>query len=66
MTGSEADDFGYIDEQIQSLSLKWISSFLTFVQEVMVPFTPRLIAAILPNLAHHVSVIAQSIRPNLD
>lgn len=44
------------DEQIQSIALKWISSFLTFVQEVMVPFTPRLIPAILPNLAHHVLV----------
>jgi vacuole morphology and inheritance protein 14 len=43
-----------VDEQIQSISLKWIASFLTFVQEVMVPFTPRLISAILPNLAHHV------------
>lgn len=45
------------DEQIQSIALRWIASFLTFVQDVMVPFTPRLIPAVLPNLAHHVPYI---------
>lgn len=42
------------DEIQQSTALRWISEFLDFVPEVMVPFTPRLIPAILPNLAHHV------------
>jgi vacuole morphology and inheritance protein 14 len=34
-----------------------MAEFLTFAEEVMVPFTPRLIPAILPNLAHHVPMI---------
>ncbi|KDQ15363.1 hypothetical protein BOTBODRAFT_31687 [Botryobasidium botryosum FD-172 SS1] len=42
------------DEIQQSTALRWIAEFLDFVQPVMVPFTPRLIPAILPNLAHHV------------
>ena len=42
------------DEQIQLIALRWIATFLTVVQDVMVPFAPRLIPAILPNLAHHV------------
>ncbi|KAG8899926.1 hypothetical protein FRB99_006354 [Tulasnella sp. 403] len=42
------------DEIQQSTALRWIAEFLDFVPNVMVPFTPRLIPAILPNLAHHV------------
>ncbi|GHJ88688.1 hypothetical protein NliqN6_5090 [Naganishia liquefaciens] len=45
------------DEQIQLIALRWIATFLTVVQHVMVPFAPRLIPAILPNLAHHVPYI---------
>jgi len=45
------------DEIQQSTALRWLAEFLTFADEVMVPFTPRLIPAILPNLAHHVSMI---------
>ncbi|KAJ9094847.1 hypothetical protein QFC19_007776 [Naganishia cerealis] len=44
----------YPDEQIQLIALRWIASFLTFAEDVVVPFAPRLIPAILPNLAHHV------------
>ncbi|KAF8721445.1 hypothetical protein AX14_010359, partial [Amanita brunnescens Koide BX004] len=45
------------DEIQQSTALRWLAEFLTFAHEVMVPFAPRLIPAILPNLAHHVSMI---------
>lgn len=45
------------DEIQQSTGLRWLSEFLTFVHEIMVPFAPRLILAILPNLAHDVPMI---------
>ncbi|ETW83696.1 hypothetical protein HETIRDRAFT_471964 [Heterobasidion irregulare TC 32-1] len=48
------------DEIQQSTALQWLAEFLTFAQEVLVPFTPRLIPAILPNLAHHVPMIQSS------
>ncbi|KAF8213897.1 ARM repeat-containing protein [Mycena galopus ATCC 62051] len=48
---------GEHDEIQQSTALRWLAEFLTFTSEVMVPFTPRLIPAILPNLAHHVTMI---------
>ncbi|KAH8984270.1 ARM repeat-containing protein [Lactarius akahatsu] len=48
------------DEIQQSTALLWLSELLTFTQEVMVSFTPRLIPAILPNLAHHVPMIQSS------
>ena len=41
------------DEIQQSIALKWLYEFLTFAQDVVVPFTPRLIPAVLPSLAHH-------------
>ena len=45
------------DEIQQSTALRWLSEFLTFAHEIMVPFVPRLILAILPNLAHDVPMI---------
>ncbi|KAH9943223.1 ARM repeat-containing protein [Epithele typhae] len=45
------------DEIQQSTSLRWLSEFLNITQEVMIPFTPRLLLAILPNLAHDVPMI---------
>ncbi|KAJ7498594.1 vacuolar protein 14 C-terminal Fig4p binding-domain-containing protein [Mycena latifolia] len=48
---------GEHDEIQQSTALRWLAEFLNFTSEVMVPFTPRLIPAILPNLAHHVVMI---------
>lgn len=48
---------GQHDEIQQSTSLHWLAEFLGFAQDVMVPFTPRFIPAILPNLAHHVPMI---------
>ncbi|KAI0920953.1 hypothetical protein AcW2_006075 [Taiwanofungus camphoratus] len=41
----------------QCTALRWLSEFLNIVQQVMVPFTPRLILAILPNLSHPVPMI---------
>lgn len=56
---------GEHDEIQQSMALRWLAEFLTFAQDVMVPFTPRLIPAILPNLAHHVAMIqSAAIRTN--
>ncbi|KAH9983574.1 ARM repeat-containing protein [Russula compacta] len=53
------------DEIQQSTALLWLAELLTFTREVMLPFTPRLIPAILPNLAHHVPMIQSSaIRTN--
>ncbi|KAF9006631.1 vacuolar protein 14 C-terminal Fig4p binding-domain-containing protein, partial [Cyathus striatus] len=45
------------DEIQQCTALRWLAEFLNFAHEVMVPFIPRLIPAILPNLAHDVSMI---------
>ena len=45
------------DEIQQSTALRWLSEFLIFAHEIMVPFAPRLILAILPNLAHDVPMI---------
>ncbi|KAF9450636.1 ARM repeat-containing protein [Macrolepiota fuliginosa MF-IS2] len=45
------------DEIQQSTALRWLAEFLTWAHEVMVPFTPRLIPCVLPNLAHHVPMI---------
>ncbi|KAH8830263.1 vacuolar protein 14 C-terminal Fig4p binding-domain-containing protein [Flagelloscypha sp. PMI_526] len=56
---------GEHDEIQQSTALRWLAEFLTFAHDVIVPFTPRLIGAILPNLAHHVPMIqAAAIRTN--
>ncbi|KIJ13274.1 hypothetical protein PAXINDRAFT_177021 [Paxillus involutus ATCC 200175] len=56
---------GQHDEIQQSTALRWLAEFLGFAQEVMVPFTPRFIPAILPNLAHHVPMIqSAAIRTN--
>ncbi|TFY61795.1 hypothetical protein EVG20_g6928, partial [Dentipellis fragilis] len=51
---------GHHDEIQQSTALLWFAEFLSFAPEVMVPFTPRLILSILPNLAHHVPMIQSS------
>jgi vacuole morphology and inheritance protein 14 len=50
--------YRFADDEIQQLTgLRWLSEFLNFAHEIMVPFTPRLILAILPNLAHDVPMI---------
>ncbi len=56
----------FLDDEIQqSTALRWLAEFLGFASEVMVPFTPRLIPAVLPNLAHHVDMIqSMALRTN--
>lgn len=56
----QLDDQPEHDEIQQSTALRWLSEFLNIVPEVMVPFTPRLVLAILPNLAHHVPMIQKA------
>ncbi|PSR93781.1 hypothetical protein PHLCEN_2v4676 [Hermanssonia centrifuga] len=53
----QLDDQPEHDEIQQSTALRWISEFLSIHQQVMLPFIPRLILAVLPNLAHHVPMI---------
>ncbi|UZJ51606.1 hypothetical protein CBS101457_000926 [Exobasidium rhododendri] len=43
----------YPDDEIQATIQQWIAEFLVVVKEVVVPFTPRLIPAVLPSIAHH-------------
>ncbi|EKM59273.1 uncharacterized protein PHACADRAFT_113764 [Phanerochaete carnosa HHB-10118-sp] len=50
------------DEIQQSTALNWLSEFLRINMEVMVPFTPRLLRCVLPNMAHHVSEIQLAAR----
>ncbi|TPX63447.1 hypothetical protein CcCBS67573_g08682 [Chytriomyces confervae] len=45
------------DEETQATALRWIHQLLALVQRVMIPFTPELVAAILPCLAHRVTPI---------
>ncbi|KAI0751034.1 ARM repeat-containing protein [Daedaleopsis nitida] len=53
------------DEIQQCTALKWLAEFLNIAQDVMLPFTPRLIVAILPNLAHDVPMIlSAAVRTN--
>ena len=46
VTGSRA-----VDELVQSTAMEWILTFLEFAQNTVIAFTPRIIPAILPNLA---------------
>ncbi|CAJ0863537.1 8567_t:CDS:10 [Entrophospora sp. SA101] len=41
-------------EQIQETALKWINEFINIAKEVVISFTPQLISAVLPSLAHSV------------
>ncbi|KAF9967729.1 hypothetical protein BGZ70_008477 [Mortierella alpina] len=45
------------DEDIQETALRWINEFMSLAKEVMIQFTPTLIPAILPCLAHKVNSI---------
>ncbi|KAJ3215522.1 hypothetical protein HDU67_000310 [Dinochytrium kinnereticum] len=42
------------DEETQAMALRWITEFILLVREVMLPFTPMLLEAILPSLSHTV------------
>nr|CAG8436535.1 876_t:CDS:10 [Entrophospora candida] len=41
-------------EQIQETALRWINEFINIAKEVVISFTPQLINAVLPSLAHSV------------
>ncbi|KAI8917713.1 vacuolar protein 14 C-terminal Fig4p binding-domain-containing protein [Powellomyces hirtus] len=45
------------DEETQATSLRWINEFIILAREVILPFTPMLLNAILPSLAHSVASI---------
>ncbi|KAF9148143.1 hypothetical protein BG015_010153 [Linnemannia schmuckeri] len=45
------------DEDIQETALRWINEFMSLAKEVMIQFTPTLIPAVLPCLAHSVDSI---------
>ncbi|EIN10503.1 ARM repeat-containing protein [Punctularia strigosozonata HHB-11173 SS5] len=56
---------GQHDEIQESTALQWLAEFLSVAPEVLIPFTPRLLHAILPNLAHHHDMIRNAaIRTN--
>ncbi|KAF9401619.1 PtdIns(3,5)P(2) sythesis regulation factor [Mortierella sp. AD011] len=45
------------DEDIQETALRWINEFMSLAKDVMIQFTPSLIPAVLPSLAHSVNSI---------
>ncbi|GJJ79166.1 vacuole morphology and inheritance protein 14 [Entomortierella parvispora] len=45
------------DEDIQETALRWINEFMSLAKDVMIQFTPALIPAVLPCLAHSVTSI---------
>ncbi|KAG0252245.1 hypothetical protein BG011_007104 [Mortierella polycephala] len=45
------------DEDIQETALRWINEFMSLAKDVMIQFTPTLIPAVLPSLAHPVNSI---------
>ncbi|GAA6008586.1 hypothetical protein JCM11491_003357 [Sporobolomyces phaffii] len=54
------------DEEIQSICLHWIASFLEFVPGTLIPFAPKIIPVILKCLAHHVPAIQATARATND
>ncbi|KAI9095262.1 vacuolar protein 14 C-terminal Fig4p binding-domain-containing protein [Phlyctochytrium arcticum] len=45
------------DEETQAMALRWINEFILLAREVMLPYSPQLLNAILPCLAHSVAGI---------
>jgi vacuole morphology and inheritance protein 14 len=41
-----------LDEEIQLTAIRWLNEFMHIAQNVVVPFTPDLLRAILPSLSH--------------
>ena len=39
------------DNMVQTTAMDWILTFLEFAQTTVVAFTPRIVQAVLPNLA---------------
>ncbi|CAO3656417.1 unnamed protein product [Mucor hiemalis] len=56
------------EEEIQKTALLWINAFIEIAKDVIITFTPEIIKAVLPSLAHPVSgirVIALETNQNL-
>ncbi|KAI8811445.1 vacuolar protein 14 C-terminal Fig4p binding-domain-containing protein [Cladochytrium replicatum] len=45
------------DEETQATALRWVNDFILLAKEVMLPFTPLILSATLPSLAHAVTPI---------
>lgn len=48
------------DDMVQTTAMDWILTFLEFAQTTVVAFTPRIVSAVLPNLASSKCVSATS------
>ncbi|CAG8516687.1 70_t:CDS:10 [Acaulospora colombiana] len=48
------------EEEIQATALRWINEFTNLAKEVIISFTPKLISAVLPSLAHSSLLIRNS------
>ncbi|KAG0371391.1 hypothetical protein BGZ54_000018 [Gamsiella multidivaricata] len=59
-------NINYAKIDIQETALRWINEFMSLAKDVMIQFTPTLIPAVLPCLAHSVnSIRAIAIETNL-
>ncbi|OZJ05817.1 hypothetical protein BZG36_00950 [Bifiguratus adelaidae] len=45
------------DQETQNTALRWINHFISIAKDIMLHFTPQLISAILPSLAHETNTI---------
>ncbi|KAI9033631.1 vacuolar protein 14 C-terminal Fig4p binding-domain-containing protein [Phycomyces nitens] len=45
------------EEDIQRTALQWINEFIVIAKDIVIRYTPKIIKAVLPSLAHPVSVI---------
>ncbi|KAL0077486.1 vacuolar protein 14 C-terminal Fig4p binding-domain-containing protein [Phycomyces blakesleeanus] len=45
------------EEDIQRTALQWINEFIVIAKDIVIQYTPKIIKAVLPSLAHPVSVI---------
>ncbi|TPX68575.1 hypothetical protein SpCBS45565_g03061 [Spizellomyces sp. 'palustris'] len=53
------------DEETQATALRWINEFIILAREVMLPYTPMLLNAILPSSAHSVNdILLHSVETN--
>lgn len=57
MTSTLAKYLSSPDQETQATALRWINCFIGLARNVMLPFTPLLLSAILPTLSHPVNTI---------
>lgn len=48
------------EEELQRTALQWLNEFIQIAKDVVIKFTPRIILAVLPCLAHQVPVIRET------